>query len=155
LREPLNFRLHNACIGESVAISATVKNVGTETFSVSAYYDTNLIETKNVADLTAGATKDLDFTWNTAGIASGDYTIKVTAETVSGETNTNNNIQTKETFTLSSPSSAWPTTEIIIAGTAAAIIIIAVGAYFIFMRRKNRLKQPLPHFFSPKFSLLY
>ncbi len=77
------FKLH-ACIGESVAISATVKNVGTETFSVSAYYDTNLIETKNVADLTAGATEDLDFTWNTTGIASGDYTIKVTAETMSG-----------------------------------------------------------------------
>lgn len=96
------------------------------------------IGTKNVADLTAGATKDLDFTWNTAGIAPGDYTIKVTAETVSGETNTNNNIQTKETFTLSSPSSAWPTTEIIIVGTtAAAIIIIAVGAYFIFMRRRK------------------
>jgi hypothetical protein len=137
----------HACIGESVTISATVKNVGTETFSVSAYYDTNLIETKNVADLTAGTTKDLAFTWNKTGIASDDYTIKITAETVSGETNTNNNIQTKETFTLSSPSSAWPTTEIIIAGTAAAIIIIAVGAYFIFMRRKKPSKTASPPFF--------
>ena len=140
------FKLHE-CIGESVAISATGKNVGTETFSVSAYYDTNLIETKNVADLMAGATKDMDFTWNTTGVASGDYTIKVTAETVSGETNTNNNIQTKETFTLSSHRSAWPTTEIIIAGAAAAIIIISAGAYFIFMRRKKPTKTASPPFF--------
>ncbi|MGD8506536.1 MAG: CARDB domain-containing protein [Candidatus Bathyarchaeota archaeon] len=83
-------------VGETTTINATLENEGTETetFSVSAHYDTNLIETKSVTNLAGGATTNLTFTWDTTGISPGDYTIAITAETVSEETDTADNAKT-------------------------------------------------------------
>ncbi len=78
--------------GESVNITTTVKNKGTETetFSVTTYYGDNTIETKPVTDLAPDAEEVITFTWNTTGVAGGNYTIKAMAE-LPGEVNVADN----------------------------------------------------------------
>lgn len=79
--------------GEIVNITVVVKNNGTvnETFNVTLYYDSTLIETQNVTDLASGANNTLLFFWNTTNVDAGTYTIIATASTVSGETDTEDN----------------------------------------------------------------
>lgn len=127
----------NATVGESVTITVVVKNNGTEmeTFNVKIYCDTAEIGNKDVTPLNPDDEETLTFTWDTTTMDAGDYTIKAVASTVAGETVTVNNTKTYGTFTLSSPSSAWPPIEVIIA-VAAAITIVALGAYTILKRRK-------------------
>ncbi|MFX1265762.1 MAG: CARDB domain-containing protein, partial [Promethearchaeota archaeon] len=78
--------------GESVNITTTVKNKGTETetFSVTTYYEDNTLETKPVTDLAPDAEEVTTFTWDTTGVAGGNYTIKATAE-LPGEVNVADN----------------------------------------------------------------
>jgi len=81
-------------IGESVTITVTVKNEGDifrETFNVTAYYDSTAIGTQTVTSLIAGGSTTLTFTWNTAGMSPGKYTIKAVATTVPYETDTADN----------------------------------------------------------------
>ena len=85
-----------ATIGEFVSISVVVMNEGTEaeTFNVSVYYDTTEIDTQTVTELTAHAKKTLTFTWNTTGVPYDNYTIGVYANSVLGETDTDDNTYT-------------------------------------------------------------
>jgi len=71
-------------VGESVSIAVATENEGTvaETFDVSVYYDTELIETRTGVSLDAGAIRTLKFAWAITGVAEGTYTIKVEASTV-------------------------------------------------------------------------
>jgi len=106
----------SVAVGQSVSISVTVENQGdyTESFSVTAKYDNNLIGTANVANLAKGASKTLTFTWNTAGVTLGLHTISVSASVISGETDTTDNTYTDGTVTVKEIStisiSADPTT---------------------------------------------
>jgi len=131
----------NATVGENVTITVVVKNNGTEmeTFNVKVYYDTTDIGNKDVTDLYPDDEETLTFTWDTTTVDAGDYTIKAVASTVAGETVTANNTKTYGTFTLSSPSPAWPPIEVIIA--AAAITIVALGSYAILKRRRKSSKN--------------
>ena len=79
--------------GELVDIAVAVENQGivNEDFDVTAYSGTNVISTETVTNLLPGATRSLTFTWDTAGLAEGTYTISATASTVPGETDTTDN----------------------------------------------------------------
>jgi len=99
-------RIHNIAItavtpskttvakGASVSIYVTVQNAGnfTENFNLTAYCNTTVIATQTVT-LTDGASTTKTFTWNTAGFAIGNYTIKSIADQVPGETQTGDNIK--------------------------------------------------------------
>jgi parallel beta-helix repeat protein len=81
--------------GQILEIYAVVANIGnyTETFSVTVYYDTTVIETKIVKNLTVGSELSLTFAWNTTGVeANSIYTIKAEASEVPGERDKSNNI---------------------------------------------------------------
>jgi len=80
--------------GWKVNITVTVKNLGnvSETFSVNASYDTHLINTANVVNLTAGSEKSIIFTWDTKGVAPANYTLKGEAALVPFEYNPVNNV---------------------------------------------------------------
>ena len=67
--------------GQSVSVSVTVRNVGylEETFNVTAYYNENKIGTETGIALECGANTTLTFTWDTAGVPHGYYTIKMVA----------------------------------------------------------------------------
>lgn len=97
-------RIHNIAIttvtpskttvakGDSIFIYVTVQNAGnfTENFNLTAYCNTTAIATQTVT-LTDGASTTKTFTWNTAGFAIGNYTIKAIADQVPGETETADN----------------------------------------------------------------
>ena len=78
--------------GYSMHINVTVENQGdlTETFNVTLYANTTLIETREVT-LTKESSTTLTFTWNTTGFAKGNYTISAYAWPVPGETYTDDN----------------------------------------------------------------
>jgi len=73
--------------GYAVSINVTVENQGgyAETFNVTVYANTTSITTQTVT-LTSGNSPTVTFTWNTAGFASGNYTISAYAWPVPGET---------------------------------------------------------------------
>jgi parallel beta-helix repeat protein len=78
--------------GYSLNINVTLANQGdfTETFNVTVYANTNMIETKSVT-LTSGRSTTITFTWNTSGFAKGNYTIWAYAWPVPSETDTSDN----------------------------------------------------------------
>lgn len=81
--------------GDSVNVTVVVQNNGifTETFNVTAYANTIVIQTQTVFDLTSGSQATLTFTWNTTGVSLGDYTIKAEASILPGETYATDNVK--------------------------------------------------------------
>ena len=81
------------CQGYSMSVNVTVENQGnyTETFNVTAYYNSNVINYTTVTNLPPGEETTVTFTWNTTGVAKGNYTIKAIADTVLDETDTDDN----------------------------------------------------------------
>jgi len=80
-------------VGQLVAISVTVKNVGefNETnIEVKVTWDTNVIESPQIVSLNVGDSEKLSFTWNTTGVAPAKY--DVTAEAIlAGDVNPSTN----------------------------------------------------------------
>jgi hypothetical protein len=91
--------------GYNVTVRVTVENQGdfTETFNVTLYANTTAIETKTVTNLHVDAQTLLNFTWNTASFTKGSYTIKAIADTVFGETDTDDNTKDDGTVLVSIP----------------------------------------------------
>lgn len=79
--------------GQTLGINVIVANNGdhTETFVVTTYYDSEIISSKPVYDLTPGSELTLTFLWDTTGVEPDTYTIKAEAEAVPGETNLSDN----------------------------------------------------------------
>ncbi len=74
--------------GETVDIKVGVKNVGGgayEDVSVAAYYDDTLIAAQPVNGLGFNQEVALTFSWNTAGVPLGHYSIKANVSVVQGE----------------------------------------------------------------------
>jgi hypothetical protein len=80
--------------GWSLNVNVTVKNLGnvSETFTASAYYDSNLIGTLPVINLAPNVETTVTIPWNTFAVPEGNYTIEGVASTVPYEYNTTNNI---------------------------------------------------------------
>lgn len=80
--------------GQIVEINATLYNNGTtmETFNITALYDSFEINRKTVTNLGVGETLNVIFIWNTTGVPYGNYTLKVEASILPGETNVADNI---------------------------------------------------------------
>jgi len=81
--------------GRIVNITVVARNEGntTETFNVTAYYDSNIIGTQLVVDLPLGENITLTFNWNTTGLTPcHSYTISAYAWPVPGEIDTGDNV---------------------------------------------------------------
>jgi len=81
--------------GYFTSINLTVENQGdlTETFNVTVYASTRVIETKEIT-LISEESITLTFTWNTTGVAKGNYTITAEATQLPGETDLDDNTKT-------------------------------------------------------------
>jgi len=79
--------------GYTIRINATIQNQGDyeETFNVTVYANTTIIDTLTNIILTSGNSSTITFTWNTTGFAKGRYTISAYATSVPGETDTADN----------------------------------------------------------------
>ena len=73
-------------------VTATAANQGgyDETFNVTAYANNTPIGTQKIT-LPPGNTTSLTLTWNTTGFAYGNYTLKISADVIAGETDILNN----------------------------------------------------------------
>jgi PKD repeat protein len=82
-----------ARIGDTFTVTIRVANQGnyTETFNITAYYNTTSIGTTTVPNLGAGKTQFATITWDTTGVSAGIYTIKAEATTVVDETRKDDN----------------------------------------------------------------
>jgi len=82
-------------VGDPVDIKVIVKNEGNveESFTVNLYAGVNLIGTRTET-LAAGSNETYTFTWNTAGVALGEYTIRAEVPSVTGEIDTADNVKT-------------------------------------------------------------
>lgn len=85
--------------GAVVTLTATVANQGTlaepsVTVTLTDTTANTTIGSATVANLAAGASANVGFTWDTSTAAGGNHVLKATAATVPGETNTANNSQT-------------------------------------------------------------
>jgi PKD repeat protein len=124
--------------GTTISISAEVSNLGSfsETFSVVASYDSTVIETKPVTDLASAAEMTVTFSWDTTGVAEGEYQISVEATGVQDDGNPGNNnaIYEAPIKVGASNDEPVPTTLIV----AAVGIIAVLGAVaFLYMRRRG------------------
>jgi len=123
-------------VGESVVVTVVVKNQGSfnESFSVTAKYGENPIETPiSVNNLAKEQSETVTFTWNTAGVSPGTYTIKASASTVPDEENTTNNVQEATVTVNESPGGT--SLYLIAAGAAIIIIAVAVVAYYLIKKK--------------------
>ena len=82
-------------VGETMNITVVIQNNGnfTETFNVTAYANTTLIQTQIVSNLAPDAQTTLMFEWDTTGVALGNYTIKAEASIVPEETHAADNVK--------------------------------------------------------------
>ena len=79
--------------GQIVELEIVSKNVGTttETFDVTACYDSSLIQTETLTDVAPDEEMMHQFVWNTSGVPEGIYVVKVLASVVPGEIVLGNN----------------------------------------------------------------
>ena len=89
-------------VGQSVTIAVIVANQGnfTESFTVTVKYDGTVIKTISMDNLEKGISRTLTFTWSTAGVNLGTYTLVANASVVEEETDTADNTFTDVTVTL-------------------------------------------------------
>jgi len=123
-------------VGESVVIKVVVKNQGSfnESFSVTAKYGENPIGTPiNVNNLTKEQSETVTFTWNTAGVSPGTYTIRATASIVPDEEDTTNNMQEATVTVNESPGGTL--IYLIAAVGVIIIIIVAVVSYYLIKKK--------------------
>jgi hypothetical protein len=74
-------------VGLSINVTVVARNEGgaSQTFNVLARYNQSVIGTQTVTNLAPGASVNLIFTWNTAGVTVGNYVVSANASQVSGE----------------------------------------------------------------------
>lgn len=91
--------------GYCIKINATVENQGDfpETFNVTAKYDDHAIETIFDIYLDAHTSTNVTFTWDTVGVAKGNYIISAYAWPVQGETYFDDNNCTDGVVTVTIP----------------------------------------------------
>lgn len=84
----------SATTGDSVEIETILVNLGdlVETINVTAYYNNTAFHEVNNVTLIRHQGSILNFLWNTTGIPSGTYTIKIEASQVPNESNIWNNV---------------------------------------------------------------
>jgi hypothetical protein len=90
--------------GYGANMTAALQNVGSyrETFNLTVYTNTTLFASQNVT-LTSGNSASIIFTWDTTGVAYGNYTIWANVSLLPGETNTANNNSTGVLITVTIP----------------------------------------------------
>jgi len=91
--------------GQYVGIDVQVANEGTEseTFDVTVYYDTTLVNKITVESLFPADYRWLWFEWNTTSVPEGVYTISAVADVVPDETDTTDNTYIDGRVTISIP----------------------------------------------------
>ena len=128
-----------------VDITVVVRNDGdeTETFDVSAYYDSVLIGTAPVTLLAPHTEKNLTFAWSTLRVPEGNYTISAVASTVPEETDIEDNTYIDGTVTVKPPGPSLLTKiPLWLILLIVALIFVIIAA--LLLRKKKKPPPPPP-----------
>ena len=128
-------------IGSLVNIYVTVKNNGTssESFSLSAYYNSSLIKTLQVSALALGESITKTFTWNTSSVSAGIYQIKAYASLPSNEVDISpgdNTLADGFVQVMTAAPPFTPRTLFIILLVILLLFLLALLALLVLRRRK-------------------
>jgi len=82
-------------IGEILEVNVTVKNEGAynESFTVTLYYNSNIIDSKYVENLEPDTEQVLTFYWNSSNVTEGKYVISAYAEILPNEGDIGDNLR--------------------------------------------------------------
>lgn len=121
--------------GQSVTINITLKNKGnvSETFDVTLSYGTTLIDTESVTGLEPDSVETVSFIWDTSNVAPGSYTLTARALAVSGETNTEDNIDSSVVVDVT----ARPVLPLEWIAAIIVIIVIGLGVGIYYFRKRK------------------
>lgn len=151
----VNTSTTQATIGEKVKITAVAANLGAfnETFDVTIYYDSNLIQLIPQISLPPDSSKTITVEWDTSNVKPGNYTISANATIVEGDINPDNNkfVDGNVTITTAStPSQFLPYYLLLI---PFMIIAILAGIILMFLawidhgqRRRKRKTRKNPRY---------
>lgn len=89
-------------IGQTVSVTVAVMNkwYETETFNITIYANSTLIQTLTVTNLTSYSKANLTLYWNTLNLTPCNYTLCAQADILPGETKTNDNTHTNYNIEL-------------------------------------------------------
>jgi len=147
----INVSSNSVFVGETVEINVIVTNNGTEseTFELSVYDNSSLIEARQVVELAPQAQETLAFIWNTSSVSPGFYQISADAPLPGDPTPWDNSlvdgiVQVKTTV----PPIIFPTFEslvfMIIVGLAVVAGLIMLFLIFCLDRIRRKRKHPRP-----------
>ena len=120
--------------GETVSIDVVVTNLGeeTESFNVIFYYGETELDTKPITNLAPDADATVVFSWDTAEVAPGHYTISAEAD-LEGDGNPTDNVKAAGTVTVELPAEGLPLMLII--AVVIIVAVVAIGAFVLIRRR--------------------
>jgi hypothetical protein len=129
-------------VGETVNISVCVKNEGayTESFNVTAFYDSNIVGTLLVDCLESNAEKTLFFCWDTQNVTEGNYTLSALASAVLCEENLENNCYVDGVVKVVVAPKGWFPPEWFCWFLLLILILIIVSLIIWLYLRKGRKK---------------
>lgn len=143
-----------AYVGESVEITVEAANLGdfSETFNVTVYYDSSLIQVIPVISLSPHSSKTITVEWNTSNVKPCVYTISANATIVEGDVNPeNNNFLDGMITILSVPASFAPYSMFFIVfltglGILAGLAFLMLMLIYHNHRRRKRKARRAPRY---------
>ena len=114
--------------GDIIQVNVTVVNRGnlTESFDVTLYCSSWLIQSQTVSGLVPGVPRTLVFEWNTGNAATGDYVLTAIAGTVAEETDTLDNSFAYAAVTVTEAAPPLPFGPIALTVVIVVLVVISV-----------------------------
>ena len=133
-------------VGETVTINVTVANRGEtiETFNVAIYNNNTRIAVQTVSDLTPSSSKTLVFNWDTTNVSKGVYTIRATADTLTGELNLEDNNFVSGLLEIDDPAPWQPFSAIEL--VLSALVVLGILIPFSIKLRQRKKTENTPAF---------
>jgi len=130
-------------VGENITIKITVLNLGNvpESFNVTAYYGSNIIQVLPVISLSPYTQETITLEWNTTNAKTGVYTLGANATILEGEMNIENNSFKNGKITIK-PTLVLPFWTFLIPFLAGLAIIILLLIIFYLRKRKKKAITP-------------
>jgi len=145
----VNTSLTQVTAGQKVEITVVAANLGAfnETFDVTIYYDSNLIQLIPEISLPPNSSKTMTVEWDTSNVNPGTYSISANATIVEGDINPENNkfVDGNVTITAASTTQFPPYWLLLIPFMIIAVlagIVLIMLALIEHRRRRRRRKIP-------------
>lgn len=127
-------------IGSELNVTISIKNEGTETetFNITAYWNSTEIWRTQITNLPGGESKNVWFAWNTTGLSVGTYVVKAVAY-LQDDTDATDNTYVHDSLYLQHVPP--PISDILYVAIGAGTTITAVAVLYVRRRRTYNVKN--------------